>query len=33
MNLNINLDLYKTNEGKDAPKYKPGPLQDKWEER
>ena len=33
MNLNINLDLYKTNGRKDEPKYKAGPLQDKWEER
>jgi hypothetical protein len=31
--LNINLDPYKTNGRKDEPKYKPGPLQDKWEER
>ena len=29
MNLNINLDLYKTNGRKDEPKYKPGPLQEK----
>ena len=33
MNGKINLDSNKTNGRKDEPKYKPGLLQNQWEER